>query len=250
MNASTDIMGNKLLGIHGHPPRLSEPTLKEVEGAIPPIRDIGVRVWTANRFSGVDATFDASMANNMAGTPSPAEVAHVLPNLGSPRFDHEGRIGAELPILLLNFPTRGSSTNGSSSAPAGCEKEEDCCFGLDLPKRGDSHGASSIAACARLCQGTEDCAAYVFGYAGSRCWMKSAVRAAEGHNSTWASAGHCFGTRPTGPVPEAPPTDGSDFWEMSGAPPTDAERQCRLTMVKGMFCSFLRFRLMSLDAGM
>ena len=38
IGATTDIMGNLLLGIHGNPPRPAEPTLHEVQGAIPPIR--------------------------------------------------------------------------------------------------------------------------------------------------------------------------------------------------------------------
>jgi hypothetical protein len=71
-------MGNLLLGLHGNPPRAAEPTLSEVWGAIPPIREIGgARVWTANRFSAVDATFDSHGANNGAGTPCPAEVAAI-----------------------------------------------------------------------------------------------------------------------------------------------------------------------------
>ena len=105
INASTDLMGNRLLGLHGNPPRSDEPTYKEVQGAIPPIRNInGARVWTANRFSAVDATFDNSMSNFGAGTPSPAEARKVLSSLKSNNFDHEGLIGDELPILLLNFP--------------------------------------------------------------------------------------------------------------------------------------------------
>eukprot|EP01045_Picozoa_sp_COSAG04_P043145 COSAG04_NODE_13994_length_584_cov_1.084536_1_plen_128_part_10 len=37
MNAPSDIMGNRLLGIHGFPPR-GEPTLSEVKAAVSPIR--------------------------------------------------------------------------------------------------------------------------------------------------------------------------------------------------------------------
>ena len=62
INATTDIMGNALLGIHGAPPRSAETTLKEVWGAIPPIRGAvgGARLWTANRWSGVRTFGDFS----------------------------------------------------------------------------------------------------------------------------------------------------------------------------------------------
>eukprot|EP01051_Picozoa_sp_SAG22_P025237 SAG22_NODE_7382_length_745_cov_0.859133_2_plen_98_part_00 len=85
LNATTDIMGNLLLGIHGNAPRVdgAETTLAEVWGAIPPIRKIsGARLWTANRGSAVDATFDDLGSNRGAGTPSPREVKAVLPGLG------------------------------------------------------------------------------------------------------------------------------------------------------------------------
>ena len=59
LGATTDLLGNTLLGIHGHPPRSAEPTLAEVAACIPPIRGIkSARVWTAARSSGVDATLD------------------------------------------------------------------------------------------------------------------------------------------------------------------------------------------------
>ena len=68
MANSTDILGNSLLGIHGHPSRRTEPTLAEVTKAIPPIRSINhCRIWTANRESGRDATYDRTMSNFFAG---------------------------------------------------------------------------------------------------------------------------------------------------------------------------------------
>ena len=112
INASTDIMGNHLLGIHGSPPRSAETTLKEVWGAIPPIRKInGARIWTANRWSAVDATFGTDASNQGAGTPSPKEASAVLTGLGSSTFNYEGLIGSDLPILLLNFPLKGSASH-------------------------------------------------------------------------------------------------------------------------------------------
>lgn len=111
--ATTDVMGNALLGIHGHAARPNEPTLDEVAAAIPPLRSInGARVWVANRESGVDCTFDASGANFGQGTPSPSLVSSALPGCANPQFDHEGIVGA-LPILLLDFPVLPG--NGSDS---------------------------------------------------------------------------------------------------------------------------------------
>lgn len=98
-------MGNALLGLHGHPTPAAEPTLAEVMGMIPPLRGINsARVWVANRESGRDATFDRAGTDFTAGTPSPNEVRRVLPGLGSDNFDHEGLLGGELPILVLQFP--------------------------------------------------------------------------------------------------------------------------------------------------
>ena len=232
IGATTDIMGNLLLGIHGNPPRPAEPTLHEVQGAIPPIRLInGARVWTANRFSAVDATFDPTGSNNGAGTPSPAEVMRVLPGAASPNFDQEGLIGDELPILLLNFPLRGPDSPApapSQPGSAGCKGGQDCCYGLDMPKRGDTHPATSAAACQQLCNATHNCAAFVFKAAhagGHDCWLKSAVAPAENHSATWPSPGSCVGRRggppipPPAPAPTPPPAAASGtFWEMSVVP--------------------------------
>ena len=74
LNASSDIMGNLLLGIHGFPARAEEPTLSEVLIAMPPLRHLGswggngARVWTASRGSGVDCVFDENGANHLSGT--------------------------------------------------------------------------------------------------------------------------------------------------------------------------------------
>jgi len=62
LNASTDLMGNKLLGIHGNP-FTGEPSWDDVASVLPPLRKIGAfypgaRVWVANRESGRDITFD------------------------------------------------------------------------------------------------------------------------------------------------------------------------------------------------
>ncbi len=210
-------------GIHGNSPRPAEPTLHEVQGAIPPIRLInGARIWTANRFSGVDATFDTSGANAVAGTPSPAEVMRVLPGATSSHFDHEGLIGNELPILLLNFPVHEPDAPKPESSSASCKSGQDCCFGLDLPKRGDSHPASSVAACQRLCNATHSCAAFVFKASANTnhsCWLKSAVAPAENHSATWASPGSCVGgplIQPPAPAPAS--TAIGTFWEMSVVP--------------------------------
>ena len=104
MTASTDIMGNALLGIHGHPEVSAEPTLAEVYTAIPPIRSInGARVWTANRVSGVDATLDSAASNRGAGSPDPTMVRAALPGLTSSSFTAEGLLGGDLPLILLGF---------------------------------------------------------------------------------------------------------------------------------------------------
>eukprot|EP00966_Prymnesium_polylepis_P327046 7382913-Prymnesium_polylepis.1 len=90
LNASTDLMGNALLGIHGHPERSAPPTLAEVSAAIPPLRSIReARLWTATRGSGRDATFDDRMANMGDDTPTPAQAASVLPGLASTQFEVE-----------------------------------------------------------------------------------------------------------------------------------------------------------------
>ena len=196
-----------------------------MQGAIPPIRLInGARIWTANRFSAVDATFDTSGANNGAGTPSPSEVIRrALPGAASTEFDHEGLIGSELPILLLNFPVHGADVPTPEPSSAGCKDGQDCCFGLDLPKRGYSHSASSAAACQRLCNATHSCAAFVFKTSANsehNCWLKSAVVPAENHSAVWASTGSCVGRR--GGPPVSPPAPASTalgtFWEMSVVP--------------------------------
>lgn len=241
LSAPVDVMGNLLLGLHGNPPRAAEPTLADVWGAIPPIRRInGARVWTANRFSAVDATFDESGANNGAGTPCPAEVGAVLPSLASGGFTAEGVVD-ELPVLLLHFPLASAGElpadrcvqvdgkcpppckpgtkpcAGSprscceptppplgvpppppSAGPALCHAGYDCCYGLDLPRRGDDTTAADAASCAALCNRTKSCAAFVFKVHEQKCWLKSALRAAEGHPSTWSSWGSCVGLRSGG----------------------------------------------------
>ena len=110
LTAATDVLGNGLLGIHGHPKRATEPTLREVAELIPPLRSIrDARVWTANRESGRDATFDAFGVNRGMGTPSPVWVARALPGFASTAFDREGLIG-NLPALVLSFPVGGNGT--------------------------------------------------------------------------------------------------------------------------------------------
>jgi hypothetical protein len=272
MNATTDIMGNKLLGIHGAAPRSAETTLGEVMGAIPPVRGNigGARVWTANRWSAVDATFDPKMSNNGAGTPSPQEVSAVLTGLGSSAFDFEGLIGSDLPILLLNFPLKGSERavrqaiathnqrralraefevaleqrdaraasalqerldalddpvldaqfdflqNDDEEAAANCTQGTDCCYGLDLPQAGVKYSIGSASACSALCSTTHGCAAFVHRH--DACWLKSAVKPADGHTATWSSPGYCMGYRVGPPTPAPPPGDVGAFWEMSVVP--------------------------------
>ena len=77
---TTDILGNSLLGIHGHARRKHEPTLAEITTIIPPLRSINsCRIWTANRISGRDATFDRSMENFGAGGPTPVDTFRGFP---------------------------------------------------------------------------------------------------------------------------------------------------------------------------
>ena len=273
LNATTDIMGNQLLGIHGAAPRSAETTLSEVMGAIPPVRGNigGARLWTANRWSAVDATFDTTGANNGAGTPSPQEVSAVLTGLGSAVFDFEGLIGGDLPILLLNFPLKGSeravrqavaahqqrartqaelaaaveqrdyraaaalqqrldeladpvldiqfpelAADLGTDAAGNCTQGTDCCYGLDLPQRGDSHSVGSASACSALCSATHGCVVYV--YRDDRCWLKSAIKPTPGHAASWPAPGACMGRRAGPPTPAAPPGDAESFWEMSVVP--------------------------------
>ena len=121
MSSPTDLLGNSLLGIHGHPPRDTEPTLREVQAAIPPIRSISsARICTANRESGRDACFkEDGSAPTWSGTPDPATISSGDPAQKSgemriPRpksliFDGEGLLGGDLPIIVLNFPLANSS---------------------------------------------------------------------------------------------------------------------------------------------
>jgi hypothetical protein len=106
--APSDIMGNQLLGIHGHPSRSNEPTLEEVKAAVSPIRPSmrgpATAVWTATRESTVDAVFSDAAAFPTAGTPDPQHASKQLPGLRSPNFHREGLLGGDLPILLLNYP--------------------------------------------------------------------------------------------------------------------------------------------------
>ena len=95
--AETDVMGNLLLGIHGNSPRKAEVTLDEVTAlGIPPLRTFssvgnGIpRVWTANRESGRDITFDGTAYNHLSGTPGPMQAARLLPGIASSFFDAEG----------------------------------------------------------------------------------------------------------------------------------------------------------------
>ena len=163
LSAPSDVLGNQLLGIHGHPPRISEPSLAEVMSAVPPTRAFGnsfdpkdtVRVWTANRESGKDVTFDPSGSGGASGTPIPAQVMKQLPGPTSPQFDAEGLLGGDLPILLLGFPV----AQGQPVPPTrGCDAGVNL-FGGDL---GGKHPAGNVSACAALCRETTGCAAYVF----------------------------------------------------------------------------------------
>lgn len=105
LGSPVDLLGNALLGIHGHPSRPTEPTLEEVTAAVPPIRLINsARVWTANRESGKDATFDEKAGNPTGGTPNPDHVNNILPGKTSSTYNAEGLLGGDLPIILLNFP--------------------------------------------------------------------------------------------------------------------------------------------------
>jgi hypothetical protein len=118
MTNATDLLGNFLLGIHGHPPRNQEPSLREVSTAIPPIRSINTaRICTANRESGRDACFDAKgAAPTWSGTPDPGTVSADqpldgqlvnemrIPKPASLEFDGEGLLGGDLPIIVLDFP--------------------------------------------------------------------------------------------------------------------------------------------------
>ena len=105
LTAKTDVLGELLLR------EGDDPSLARVTEAIPPLRSInGARVWTANRESGRDATFDSQGSNRVAGTPSPEQAGKVLTGLASPSFDHEGLLGGELPIPVLNFPTKDANT--------------------------------------------------------------------------------------------------------------------------------------------
>ena len=116
MNAPSDIMGNRLLGIHGFPPR-GEPTLSEVKAAVSPIRPTtrgNVAVWTATREATVDAVFSPTADFATAGTPDPQHASKVLPGLRSPSFEQEGLLGGDLPILVLNYPTRASRSDDST----------------------------------------------------------------------------------------------------------------------------------------
>ena len=109
LNATSDVMGNRLLGVHGYP-RRDEPTLTEVSAAIPPLRHLGswggsgARVWTASRGSIVDCVLDENGENHLSGLPLPRLVASRLPGPNGTRFTAEGLLG-ETPALLLGFPT-------------------------------------------------------------------------------------------------------------------------------------------------
>jgi hypothetical protein len=123
MTNATDMLGNFLLGIHGHPPREQEPSLREVSSAIPPIRSINsARICTANRESGRDACFDdKGTAPTWSGTPDPATVSADqpldgqlanemrIPKPASLSFDGEGLLGGDLPIIVLDFPLANTS---------------------------------------------------------------------------------------------------------------------------------------------
>ena len=118
MTNATDLLGNFLLGVHGHPHRSEEASLREVSDAIPPIRSINTaRVCTANRESGRDACFDEKgTAPTWSGTPDPQTVSADqpldgqlademrIPKPASFEFDGEGLLGGDLPILVLDFP--------------------------------------------------------------------------------------------------------------------------------------------------
>ena len=123
MTNATDLLGNFLLGLHGHPPRAHEASLREVSSAIPPIRTINAaRICTANRESGRDACFDEKgAAPTWSGTPDPATVSGDpssdgqlanemrIPRPASLEFDGEGLLGGDLPIIVLDFPPSNAS---------------------------------------------------------------------------------------------------------------------------------------------
>ena len=135
-----------------------------------------------------DATFDPTMSNFGAGTPSPDEVSRVLTALASSTFDHEGLLGNDLPILVLNFPTKMPPTHATNSSGGdgdpSCVSNEDCCWGEDIPTSGRSQPASSLGACCAMCK-PPACSAYVF--RAGECWLKSKYTAADGHNVTWSA---------------------------------------------------------------
>lgn len=108
LNASSDIMGNRLLA------RGEDPQLEEIMHAMPPLRHLGswggqgARVWTASRGSGVDAVLDETGSNHLSGMPQPALVVSRLPGPVDMHFHVEGIIDA-LPIIVLGFPTGNTS---------------------------------------------------------------------------------------------------------------------------------------------
>ena len=111
LSSPVDILGNFFLGIHGFPKRQREVNWDEVSNAIPPIRNIGIsangvgtpRVWTANRESGREITFDGQGINHMNGAPGPQNVNHILSGLAGKNFTAEGTY-TDTPALLLRFP--------------------------------------------------------------------------------------------------------------------------------------------------
>ena len=246
----TDIMGNAFLGLHGYPQR-PEPTLAEIRAAIPPLRAInGARVWTANRESGRDASFDAQASNNVAGSPSPFLVHRVLPGASSFAFDREGILtgpGTQpLPILVLGFPVSSNKGKNLTTmrrtelaeqlevavqmadystasqlqrelgefSPPACVTDTDCCYGRDIPSPGKSHQAATVDACQGLCEASTECVAWVFVQSSGECYLKNSFAPSQGHKATWHSSGHCYANR-TSPRPS-----GGEmvFYEMAVTP--------------------------------
>ena len=116
LSSPVDILGNFFLGIHGFPKRQREVNWNEVANSIPPIRKIGLfangagtpRVWTANRESGRDITFDGQGYNHLNGAPGPTNVQHILPGISDDYFFAEGTyVGT--PALILDFPVNAST---------------------------------------------------------------------------------------------------------------------------------------------
>ena len=113
--ASSDLLGNQLLGIHGFQ-RRDEPSWDQVANAIPPIRNIGAyangagkpRVWTANRESGRDIVLDGQGNNHLNGAPNAQIAQRFLTGSNSTSFNAEGTV-VGIPAIVLNFEPIGGA---------------------------------------------------------------------------------------------------------------------------------------------